>query len=160
MDMEINPLTVLATIINFGIFYFIMSKILFKPVTKAISSREDEIKGRIKRAEEIEQQSEVIKLQNEERLNNAREEGKIIVEDLKHKAEKTAEDIIIKAKAEAEFILERAKMDAEREREKAEDEIKLQAINLALLLSSKALENTIDESEHRRLIKDFIAKVG
>lgn len=158
--MEINPLTVLATMINFGIFYFIMRKILFKPVTEAISSREDDIKGRIKRAEEIEKQSEAIKLQNEERLNNARDEGKLIIEDLRHKAEKTADDIIIKAKAEAEFILERARTDAEREREKAEDEIKSQAINLALLLSSKALENTIDESEHRRLIKDFIAKVG
>lgn len=158
--MEINPLTVLATIINFGIFYLIMRRVLFKPVTQVISSREEEIQGRIKRAEELEKQSEIIKLQNEEHLQNAKEEGKAIVEDLKVKAERAADEIITKAKTEAEFIIERAKMDAEREREKATDEMKTQAVNLALLLSSKALESTIDENEHRRLIKDFIAKVG
>jgi F-type H+-transporting ATPase subunit b len=158
--MEINPLTVLATIINFVILYFILRHFLFEPVTTTISDREDEIKGRIARAEREEQKAEQLRQENEKQLNNAILEGKTIVEEYKSKAEGVSDDIIEKAKKEAEFILDRARIDAEREKEKASEEIRLQAVNLAILLSSKALEKTIDENEHRRLIKEFIAKVG
>lgn len=56
--------------------------------------------------------------------------------------------------------MDRARKEAEREKEKAAEEIKSQAVELAILLSQKALEKTIDENEHRRLINDFISKVG
>jgi F-type H+-transporting ATPase subunit b len=158
--MEMNPLTVLATVINFGIFYLIMRRLLFNPINKVISEREEEIAKRIEKSEESQKQAELLRIQNEEKLIHAKEEGKTIVEDLKSKAEKTSDEIISKAKEEAEFLLNRARTDAEREREKATDDIKNQAIDLALILSSKALEKAIDENEHRRLIKDFIAKVG
>jgi F-type H+-transporting ATPase subunit b len=158
--MEINPLTVLATIINFAIFYFVMRRLLYNPVNQIIASRQEEVEATISKAENDKKQAELLRLENEERLKNAKEEGKAILDDLKAKAERVSEEIVSKAKEEAEFILERARLDAEREREKATEEIKVQAVNLALLLSSKALENAIDENEHRRLIKDFIAKVG
>lgn len=158
--MEINPLTVLATIINFGILYVILRRFLFKPVTETISSREEEIKSRIARAEDNEKRAELLKLENEEKLKNARLEGKAIVEDFKSRAQNVSDEIIVKAKEDAEFIVERARADAERERDKAAEELKIQAVDLAILLSSKALEKTIDEQEHRRLIEDFIAKVG
>ena len=158
--MEINPLTVLATIINFGIFYFIMRWLFFDPVNKVISEREDEIVKRIEKSEDNQKQSELLRIENEKVLKTAKEEGKIIVEDLKAKAEKTYDEIITKAKEEAQFLLERARAEAGREQEKSEEEIKVKAIDLAILLSSKALETAINENEHRRLIKDFIAKVG
>ncbi len=59
-----------------------------------------------------------------------------------------------------QLILNRAKTEAEREKQKAEDDIKNQVVDLAVLVSSKALESSIDEAQHRKLIKDFIAKVG
>jgi len=158
--MEINPLTVLATIINFGILFLILRHFLFKPVTATIAAREKEIKDRIEKSQEDAKQAELLKIENEEKLKGAREEGKAIVEDFRARAEKVKDEIVSSAKQEAEFLLERARKDAEREREKATDEIKAQAINLAILLSSKALEAKIDEEEHRRLIKDFITKVG
>ena len=48
----------------------------------------------------------------------------------------------------------------EREKEKAEYEVKKQAVDIAVELSVKALEESIDEEVHRKLISDFIAKVG
>lgn len=158
--MEINPLTVLATMINFGILFLILRHFLFKPVNATISSRENEIRGRIESSKEDVRKAERLRIENEEKLKGAKEEGKAIVEDFKSKAEKMKDEIVNEAKEEAEALLERARRDAEREREKASEEIKTQAIDLAILLSSKALEAKIDETEHRRLIKDFITKVG
>ena len=83
-----------------------------------------------------------------------------IVEDYKVKAGKVSSDILKEAHEEAQTIVNRAKVEAEREKEKAADEIKGQVVDLAVLVSSRALEGSIDEEQHRRLIKDFIAKVG
>jgi F-type H+-transporting ATPase subunit b len=158
--MEINWLTVLATFINFIILVFILKHFLFKPVTNVISTRENEIKEKIDITEENQKKAEALRQENEEKLKAAKEEGKTIVEDMKNKAVKLSDEIVTKAKEDAESLLLKARKDSEREKEKAEEEIKVQAIDLAILLSSKALDTAIDEKEHRRLIKDFIAKVG
>lgn len=158
--MDINYLTVVATMINFAILVFIVTKFLFKPVNNAITVRENEISDRIEKSEHDEKKAELLRVQRENELKDAKSEGKGIVEEFKHKAEKVSEDIIGDAKSEADQLMERAKKETEREKQKAEEEIKSQAIELAIMLSSKALETTIDEAQHRRLIEDFIAKVG
>lgn len=158
--MEIHLSKILATIINFGILYLILKHYLFKPVNNAIDSRQNEIISNINKAEEDRIKAEELRKENEGKLRQAKQEGKTIVEDYKVKADKVSSDILQEARQEAEAIIERAKVEAEREKEKAADEVKTQVVDLAVLLSSKALEKSVDEEQHRRLIKDFIAKVG
>lgn len=158
--MEIHLSKILATIINFGILYLILKHYLFKPVNNAIDSRQNEIISNINKAEEDRIKAEELRKENEDKLRQAKQEGKTIVEDYKVKADKVSSDILQEARQEAEAIIERAKVEAEREKEKAADEVKTQVVDLAVLLSSKALEKSVDEEQHRRLIKDFIAKVG
>ncbi|KZL90088.1 F0F1 ATP synthase subunit B [Clostridium magnum] len=158
--MEIHLSKILATIINFGILYLILKHYLFKPVNNAIDSRQNEIITNINKAEEDRIKAEELRKENEDKLRQAKQEGKTIVEDYKVKADKVSSDILQEARQEAEAIIERAKVEAEREKEKAADEVKTQVVDLAVLLSSKALEESVNEQQHRRLIKDFIAKVG
>lgn len=158
--MEINVSQIIATIINFLILYLILRHFLFKPVNDNIDKRQNEIITKINETEEDRRKAKELRIENENKLNSARQEGKNIVEDYKNKAEKVEADVLKEAHEEAETIIKRAKVEAEREKEKAADEIKNQVVDLAVLLSSKALEESIDEDQHRRLIKDFIAKVG
>lgn len=158
--MDINIPQMIATIINFVVLYLVLRHFLFDPVNNVINSRENEISGRIKKSEEDMKRAEVLRIENEEKLKEAKYEGKSIVEKYKAKAEKVSSDIISEAKDEAQLVMERARKEAEREKEKAKEEIKSQIVNLALILSSKALEESIDEEKHRKLIDEFIAKVG
>lgn len=160
MSISINDFTTIMTIINFFILYFVLRHFLFKPVNSAISSRENDIADRIKKSQEDMEKAQALKIENEKELKAARDEGKNIVENFKTKAEKVSSDIIQDARSEAQILMERARTEAEREKEKAKDEIKTQVVDLAVLLSSKALEESIDEKTHRRLIQDFIGKVG
>lgn len=158
--MEINVQQVIITIINFIILYFILRRFLFKPVNDNISNRQNEINANISKAEEDRKKAEQLKVENQNKLNGAKVEGRSIVEDYKVKAEKVSSEILTEARTEAEAIINRSKVEAEREKEKAADQIKNQVVDLAVLLSSKALEESVSEEQHRRLIKDFIAKVG
>ena len=93
-------------------------------------------------------------------LNDARKEGKKIVEKKKQKAEKVYSEIIADANKEAQTILDRARIEISREKEKAQYELKKETVNLAMDLSTKALSEKIMDSTQRELISDFITKVG
>mgnify|MGYP001348935766 CR=1 len=158
--MEINISHIIAVIINFLLLYFILRHFLFTPVNNAIDKRQNDIVEKINKTDEDLTKAEALRLENEKILSGAKDEGKNIVEDYKNKAEKLSSDIESKARTEADDIIKRARVEADRQMEKSADEMKNQIVDLAVLLSSKALGESIDEDQHRRLIKDFIVKVG
>lgn len=158
--MEISIPQVIAAIINFIILYLILGHFLFKPVNNTIDTRQNEIITKIQKTDEDKQIAEELKLKNEKILSTADKEGKTIVEEYKQKADIVSADVISGAHSEADIIMKRAKTEAEREREKVADEMKKQIINLAVTLSSKALGQTLDDDHQRKLMKEFIAKVG
>lgn len=157
--MDINPTTILITIVNFIILLLFLRHFLFDKINGTIEGRANEIKETIDKANADRADAAALKSENQEKVMMAKEEGKAIVSEYKLKAEKVSEDIVKEANREAQLIMERAKKEAERQKEKLVSELKEETVNLAVLLSSKALEKTINEEEHRRLIQDFI-KVG
>lgn len=158
--MELNPSTVIATIINFIGLLAILKYFFFGKVKAIIDEREALIAEQLDSAEEEQEKSRMLAIENERILKTAREEGKKITEREKQKAEKIYEEIIENAHKEAKIIMERAKIEVNREKEKAEYELKKQAVELAIELSKKVIEKNIDEEKNRELIGDFISKVG
>ncbi|MGH4126159.1 MAG: F0F1 ATP synthase subunit B [Clostridium sp.] len=151
---------IIAAMINFLILLFIAKRYLFIPVNKILDTRKEELYSSFEQARIDKEEAKRLKIENVEKLKLAKKEGKEIVEIYKQKAEKISGELIEDAKQEATLIIERSRLEIEREKEKAQSEIKKQVIDLSLILSEKALEQHIDEKEHRRLIEDFIFKVG
>lgn len=158
--MDLNPSIVIATIINFIILLAVLKHFFFGKVKAIIDERESLINEQLDNAEDEQEKSRMLAIENERMLKSAREEGKKITEREKQKAEKIYEEIVADAHKEATIILERAKIEINREKEKVEYELKKQAIELAIELSKKVIEKNIDEEKNRELIGDFISKVG
>lgn len=158
IDFEIP--TMVWTIINFGILVLILKHFFWDKLKEVIESRQNEIEDKLAQADEDSEKARMYLVKNERILKDAKKEGKKITEAQKKKAEKIYDEIVDDAKKEADALVERAKVEINREKEKAEYEVKKQAIDLAVELSIKALDTQIDEDLHRKLISDFIAKVG
>ena len=158
--IEMNLGNIIAAMVNFLILLFIAKRYLFIPVNKILDTRKEELFSSFEQARIDKEEANRLKIENGEKLKLAKKEGKEIVEIYKQKAEKIYGELIQDAKQEAILIIERSRLEIEREKEKAQSEIKKQVIDLSLILSEKALEQHIDEKEHRRLIEDFISKVG
>ena len=158
--MEINFSTTLMTWVNFGIIVLILKHFFWDKIKGIIQERQDSIDEKLTKADEDSEKARMYLLQNERILKQAEEEGKKITEKQKQKGDQIYEEIVSNAKNEAGALIERANVEIEREKEKAEYELKKQAVDLAVELSVKALEESIDENVHRKLISDFIAKVG
>ena len=60
----------------------------------------------------------------------------------------------------AERILVHARLSIEQQTEKAEQQIRARAAQIALDLAEKALARELGPEDQRRFIQDYIAKVG
>jgi F-type H+-transporting ATPase subunit b len=103
----------IAQIINFGILYFVLSKLLFKPLIKVLDERK-------KKAEELADNSK----QMEERLIKLEEKERNVLKEARTKAGGEREDLLKLAQNEKEQIIEEAKSAADREAEKGVEKIK------------------------------------
>lgn len=158
--MDINFTTVIMSMLNFLIIVLVAKHFFFDKVKKVVDERENEIKDNMESAEEDAEKARVLLVENQKLLNNARNEGKKIIEENKKKADKLYQEIIDDANKEAKSIRERAQSEIQLEKEKAEYEIKKQVVDLAVMISAKALEESIDEEKHRKLINEFIDEVS
>ena len=158
--MEVNYSTLIMNWINFGLIILILRYFFWDKIKGILAERQKYVDEKLIKADEDAEKARMYLVKNEQILQSAKEEGKKITEIQKQKGDKLYEEIVQNAKSEAISLKERAGLEIDREKEKAEYEIKKQAVNLAIELSIKALGQQIDEDTHRKLIGDFIAKVG
>ena len=158
--MDIDPSVLLMTLINFFILVLILKHFFWEKIRIAIQDREDFIQEQLSNAEDESQKARLYLIENERILKSSKEEGKKIIEKKKQKANKVYSEIVDDANKEAKAIVDRARLEIEREKEKAQYEIKKRVVNLAIELSTKALEEKLEDSTQRELIGDFITKVG
>ena len=160
MNLTIDWHTIIFTIINFILLMFVLKHFFSKPVNKIMDDRRNGINTSIKNAKDNEEKAEISRIEKDKLLHDSKTKGREIVEEYKVKAQNISQEIIDDAKKESITIMDRSKVEIEREKEKAVSEIQKQVIDLSLILSERALEKHIDEKEHRKLIEDFIVKVG
>ncbi len=156
----VSPIELIIQLINTFLVFFILSKLLFKPVLGIIEAREKEIQSNLAEGERTKAEGEKFKKEYEEKLNSAKEQGQEIIKQANLRADKKSEEIISTAKNEAMSIKEKASKDIEQERQKVMNEVKDDISSIALLAASKVIENDIDASKHEKLINDFIKEVG
>ena len=158
--MEFNLGIILATVVNFLILFFGLKYFFFEKVKLIVEARENEIAEKLDSADEELEKARSLAINSERELQRVKDEGKLVTEKHKRKAEKVYSEIVEEAKNEANLIIERAKVEIEREKEKAEFALKKEAIELALELSKKVIQKNIDEEKNRELIDQFISEVG
>ena len=157
--MEINEQfwsTLFFTVLNILILYFILTKILFKPVTKYMSDRSNKIKEALDMAEEAKKKVEEMEKEHQARLKEVKEQGVLIMDTYKKKAENEYNSIIEKAKQDAEIMIKNTRNELEVEKEKLINDIKGEVTELVLAASKKVLNENLDEKTNKKLIQEFL----
>ncbi|MGL4849265.1 MAG: F0F1 ATP synthase subunit B [Clostridium sp.] len=157
--MSINLGQVIFTIINFIILLLVLKHFFWAKFKVIIDERRNMILADIDSAKANLKEAEELKIENANILKTADDEGKKITEERKKQAEKIYNEIIQGARDESETLKNRASLEIVREKEKAQFELKEQVVNLAIAVSKKALNESLNEEEHRKLIDSFIDEV-
>jgi F-type H+-transporting ATPase subunit b len=156
----VNLWTMIFAWINLLILYFILKKILFKPIKNMIDSRQKEVDDMYKGAEEAKESAEKMRAEYEEKLSRANEESEEILKSAQRRALLKEEEILKEASAEASRTLERAEEQIALEKKRALNEVKDEVSEMAIGIASAVIERDVKADEHKALIDDFINNIG
>ncbi len=159
--MEINKefwTTLGFTVLNILILYFLLKKILFKPVSKHMQTRSLKIKEALDMAEEAKAKVAAMEAEHQAKLKEIKDEGIALMSTYEQKAKNEYDAIIAKAKQDSAVLVENTRGELEVEKERLMASLKEEVADLVLEASEKILNKNLDSKTNKELINDFISE--
>ncbi len=150
--------TFFITILNVTILYFVLKRILFKPVTAFMASRTARIQGDFDRAAADRAKADRLLADYEGKLAAVEEEAEGIRAEARAAAVVQAEVIVEKAKAEAAALLEAARAQIAGERAAEAVRFRRDAAAIVVAATSRLLGREADSEDARRSAEAFVAE--
>ena len=144
----------------FLLFWYIIGKLAFKPITEALKKRESDIQNSLDQAKMARQEMANLKAANEELLAQAREERSAILKTAKEAKDNIILEAKTKAKEEAQRIVADAKEQIEHQKMAAIIDLKNQVGAISLSIAEKVIRkelagNAEQEAFVNGLVKDI-----
>jgi F-type H+-transporting ATPase subunit b len=156
MLVQLDPGVIIWTALTFGLLLVVLRLTAWKPILKALDTREDSIKQSIERAEEAKRESERLLNENRKSLAAAEERAQQILKETRELSDNMRNDSIGRATAEANKVLERAREEIERDKQQAITQLHGLVAELAVKAAEKILNETIDENRQKKLVENFL----
>ena len=157
--VQLDPGLFVWTIITFLILLGVLTRFAWKPLLKALETRENEISQSLEDAEKAKQELERLSAESDEIISKARSEAQGIVSEGKKAAEQLSATTLNKAKEEAMANLSAAKEQIKIERDKAIVEIKGEVVNLSLSIAEKLVKKNLSKEDNKSLIDESLKNV-
>jgi F-type H+-transporting ATPase subunit b len=157
--ISVNVWSILISLCNLLILYFIFKKLLFGRVKKIMSERKQAVQTVYDDATRAREEAENDRELYKSRLNQADNEADRILEDARIRARARENEIIEDAKRRASDTMRRADESIELDRRRAVNELKNEISGLSIDIAEKVIEKEINPYDHRRLIDGFIDSI-
>lgn len=158
--LNIDPKVIAAQITGFVLLWIVLAKFLFRPVLALLASREQDIRQIHENAEAERAKAEEFRADYEKRLAGIEAEARSRIQAAVKEAEDAKNQIISEARSRSDQILRRGQEDLARERVKTLAELREQVVDIALSAAGRVIGESMDEPKQRRLVNDFIDKIG
>ncbi len=154
--MQIHPGTIIWTLIIFAVLLIVLSKLLWKPILKAVGERETRIREALEKADQAQADAHKALAGQKDMVEKQRKEAAEFMTRAKDDARRSGDEIIDKARREASEQTERARRQIEEEKNRAIEEVRTHAVDLALQAAGHLLGKSLDEASQRGIVKDYI----
>ncbi|OGH23747.1 MAG: hypothetical protein A2958_03270 [Candidatus Levybacteria bacterium RIFCSPLOWO2_01_FULL_38_13] len=158
-NFGIDPLLLIAQIVNFLIIFYILKRFALKPILDILKKRENTIKEGLREAEEGKKVLEEAYIKEKEILKKAQSRSEKIIEDTQIQALEIIKGAEEKTKKQTELMLISAKEQMEKESKETEKRIAMRVSDMALDFLEKSLKNLFGEKEQKQLMQIAIKKI-
>lgn len=158
-DFGVNPVLLIAQIINFLIILYILKRFMYKPVLDVLKKREDQIRNGLKSAEEGEKKLLDAEEKENQILQKARDTAEKMIADAKLEAEELKAEKLAQTKLEAEKMLELARLTIESETRDAEERLTQKIGGISIALLEKSLTGIFSEKEQSAILKKAASQI-
>lgn len=158
LDMQLLLQSALV-MISVLILFALLGYLLFNPVKDVLAKRKERIKSEITQAADIKKEAEGLKSDYESKLSEIDKQAEEILTTARKKALTREREIIGEAQEEAERIINRARLEIEREKEQIKDDMRKEMIEVATIMASKFVVNSIDNKKKEALIEETLSNM-
>ncbi|WP_297195799.1 F0F1 ATP synthase subunit B [uncultured Flavonifractor sp.] len=158
--LEFHLSTILFTILNLLVLFFILKKLLFGRVNAVLEQRAALVKSEIASAEATNQQAQELKAQYEDKLTDARHEAAKIVADAQNRAQRVYEGKMAEAETDAKRLRGEAERQIADQREAMLRSARNEVASLALLAAEKVAQRSMNQADDKALVDAFLSEVG
>ena len=157
MELVIPKIPQLLTqMVGFIILVLILKKFAWGPILDMLDQRRDKIDGDYKAAEKNLAEAEQLKGDFELKLTDIKVIEREKVQEAVKRGEDLAEGIVGKARHQAEETKQKADQDIGIEAQKAQLELRDSVVSMAIGAAEKVIGERLDDDLHRKLITEYI----
>ncbi len=155
-DFGVEPILLLAQMVNFAILLFILKRFLYKPILKVLEERKNKIATSMKQSEQIQKKFEELDAKQQEILDNARNESAQIIDAAKSEAKTLANQIQIEASNQAQQALKRAQETLALEKQKMISDAKKEIVGVVTSATQKVIGKMMTKKDKDRLVTEAV----
>lgn len=156
----LNIQLLIAQIINFGVLFFVLYKLVYKPVLKNLDQRKNTIEHSLAQAKEIEEKTKKIDGDIAMRLCEAKQQTIDMIGEAKEIGEKTRAEILFQANKEVSEMVQKAKNEIHQEKESMMQEVKEYVVKTSLHIVEKIFNEKIDTKMKEKLILESFRDIS
>jgi F-type H+-transporting ATPase subunit b len=147
------------TIVVFLVLLFILGRFAWKPMLQGLEKRENDIHAAIEDARKAREEATRLREDVQAERNKIEDMRRDILQKAQADAQRTADEITTKAKAEMQAERERLRRDMETAHDQALQDLYAQTVDLAALVSSKAMRREMTPDDHPRFVEEALADI-
>ncbi len=158
-DFGVQPILLLAQIVNFLVLLFILQKFMYKPILKVLEERKKRIEEGLKNAEKIQLELEETEARREKVINEAIDEGKKIIAEAAESGNEIVAQSQVKAKQEMAQMMDQGMQMIAGEKEKMKQEVRSELGSLIELSLEKVLGKALENKMQKKLVDDAVKSI-
>ena len=154
--LEVRPGLIFWTLITFVLVFFVLRWKAWGPILSLVEEREKQIASAIESAKRERAEAEKLLADQKTAIAEARREAAEMMRRNQQEVEKYREELMAKSRKEAEEFKANAQREIQEQKVKAIAEVKAMAVDLAMEVAGKLLNERMDDSKHRALAEQFV----
>ena len=153
-----SPGVMIWTLLAFFVTLAIMRWKVFGPLGDVIRERRERITSDLDSAEQDREAAQQLVTDSRQRLEDARKEADALRDRGRKDGERQGQEIMAAAQEQKERVIDDAQTQIAASARRAQESVKADAVELAMMAAEKVTRRSMDGAEHRRLIEEAIAE--
>jgi len=148
--------TILIQAINFLILIFLLSKFLFKPLTKFLADRSAGIERSLAEAKAAHEAAAKSQAEYQAQIRETQREVAVIREQGQREVEAERQRLLQASRDEAGRLVAQAKAEIEAETKRAKASLREEAAGIAMAVAERLLGRSVSGDDQRRLAEQYV----
>jgi F-type H+-transporting ATPase subunit b len=148
------------SVLVFLLLFLVLWKFAWGPILQGLQKREQNIAEAVEQAKLAREEAQQAREQLAAQMQKANDEVRQLLDKAKRDADRLAAEVKAQAQADVQAERDRLRREIEVARDQALQALNEHAVNLATLISARALRREVNPDDHRRLVDDALADIG